>query len=304
MAHYDLYESLDLDRSSSSSDLVAALDERLAQPTHTNPGGEEELRVAKAIVGDPHKRSMYDARLQDPTAQEITIGSLRSLAWGQTGAPHSAPQQYGPQQQAPQYYGGPQQQAGPQQAPLLPQFLQFDKNAPLLDKTTRIGGVILLLGALLLLISFFLRWGTLELDNDAIWLTAFSADTDHPNGLPADFPTMAPYVVGLWVLISFALTLATGVLMLLNKFRTVALGLLVATVISLGLTRIPIAVMDNFLSSRGVRAIASSDNTRLQSSLGAGYTLAVIVLALATIVLLVQLALFVRKELIAAREQI
>lgn len=95
MAHYDLYSSLGLDKSSSSESLAAELDRRLGEGTHTNPGGEEELKVARAILGDEQKRSMYNSRLDDPQAQEITISSLRDLAQmnfsGATPAGPSAP---------------------------------------------------------------------------------------------------------------------------------------------------------------------------------------------------------------------
>lgn len=104
MAHYDLYSSLGLDKSSSSESLAAELDRRLGEGTHTNPGGAEELKVARAILGDEQKRSMYNSRLDDPQAQEITISSLRDLAQmnvsggtpvGPAGAAPTAPPQPG-----------------------------------------------------------------------------------------------------------------------------------------------------------------------------------------------------------------
>ncbi|HIW90240.1 MAG TPA: hypothetical protein H9870_01015 [Candidatus Corynebacterium avicola] len=80
MAHYNIYQSLGLDRSASSQDLAQQLDGRLASTSATDAGAREELSVARAILGDETRRGLYDQRLDDPSAAEIDIDSLRELA--------------------------------------------------------------------------------------------------------------------------------------------------------------------------------------------------------------------------------
>ena len=80
MAHYNLYKSLGLDRAQDSITLGAELDKRINSGETSNPGGEEELQVARAILGDPARRSVYDFQLDDRNAPEITVGALRQLA--------------------------------------------------------------------------------------------------------------------------------------------------------------------------------------------------------------------------------
>ncbi|KQB86075.1 hypothetical protein [Corynebacterium lowii] len=82
--HYNLYESLGLNRESSSEEIAAALDARLAD--HLARGGAkndpayDEAATARAILGDNAKRGLYDARLDAPEGTSITIGDLRELA--------------------------------------------------------------------------------------------------------------------------------------------------------------------------------------------------------------------------------
>ena len=80
MAHYDIYQSLGLDRSASTSDLARDIDSKLATTSPTDAGAQEELSTARAILGDDNRRSLYDQRLDDPSAPEIDIDSLRELA--------------------------------------------------------------------------------------------------------------------------------------------------------------------------------------------------------------------------------
>lgn len=80
VAHYDLYSTLGIDRSLDSVSIAAYLDNIQFQGTFTNPGGLEEIRIARAILGDQYRRSMYDSRLYDPHAPEITVDALRDLA--------------------------------------------------------------------------------------------------------------------------------------------------------------------------------------------------------------------------------
>ena len=80
MAHYNLYDSLKLDNNASSDDIVALLEKRIQEGELDNLGGLEEVNLAKKILGNPEKRAKYDARLQDPTAPDITVDSIRDLA--------------------------------------------------------------------------------------------------------------------------------------------------------------------------------------------------------------------------------
>lgn len=85
MAHYDLYNSLGLDRSADPATLAQELDNRINSGIATNPGGIEELRIARDILGDPQRRSLYDQKLDDVNAPEINIAALRDLAQANFG---------------------------------------------------------------------------------------------------------------------------------------------------------------------------------------------------------------------------
>jgi len=80
MAHYNLYDSLNLDINSSSDDIVSILEKRIQEGNLDNLGGLEEVNLAKEILGNLEKRAKYDARLQDPTAPDITVDTIRDLA--------------------------------------------------------------------------------------------------------------------------------------------------------------------------------------------------------------------------------
>lgn len=68
MAHYNLYESLGIDRSASTQDIAEDIDKRLSTGNTSNPGGKDELQVARQVIADPTKRGMYDVRLDDLSA--------------------------------------------------------------------------------------------------------------------------------------------------------------------------------------------------------------------------------------------
>lgn len=80
MAHYDLYSAIGLDRSLSSEQLIAEIDSKIASGQFDNPGGVEELRIARDVLGQDNVRRIYDTRLMDPEAPEITVGALRELS--------------------------------------------------------------------------------------------------------------------------------------------------------------------------------------------------------------------------------
>lgn len=98
-AHYDFYESLGLDKDSSTSDLKDSILETLEGlkrdevPAHD--ARVQENSVALSVLGDDRIRSKYDARLADDSAARMGIPELRALA--STG---SFPDE---QQQAPAY---------------------------------------------------------------------------------------------------------------------------------------------------------------------------------------------------------
>lgn len=91
MAHYDLYETIGLDRTHDSAALASELDQRINSGVATNPGGVEELRIAREILGDPQRRGLYDQKLSDPNAPEINIAALRDLAAANFGPAPAAP---------------------------------------------------------------------------------------------------------------------------------------------------------------------------------------------------------------------
>lgn len=106
-AHYDFYESLGLDKNSSTSDLRASILETLEGlkrdevPSHD--ARAQENSVALAVLGDDRVRAKYDARLADESAPRMGIPELRALATtgsfpDEQQAPTAAPAQGSPGQ--------------------------------------------------------------------------------------------------------------------------------------------------------------------------------------------------------------
>ncbi|WP_414121169.1 hypothetical protein [Corynebacterium nuruki] len=77
MHHYDLYSALGLDRSASCADLAAQLDQRSAAGAGSQA---TELWAARAVLGSPERRALYDRQLADPTAPAITLQDITELA--------------------------------------------------------------------------------------------------------------------------------------------------------------------------------------------------------------------------------
>lgn len=97
MAHYDLYKALNLDRSKAPDEIASELTSRLENNQLDNLGGKEEVEIARNILGDPQKRTIYDSRLDDPNAAEVDVNALRQLsamdlsgAGGQAGGTDAA----------------------------------------------------------------------------------------------------------------------------------------------------------------------------------------------------------------------
>lgn len=119
MNHYNLYNSLGLDPQASSEELAEKIQQRIAAGDTSNPGGAEELNLAREILGSPEKRSMYDRRLADTAGTPMNVDSLRSLAARQVGQqPQAAPQQQTASQQQATFQ---QPQTAPQQPQAAPQ---------------------------------------------------------------------------------------------------------------------------------------------------------------------------------------
>lgn len=82
--HYNLYESLGIDRDWSTGKIGDELKERLEKLR--NDGVSEydpryqETNVALGVLGDDAKRSVHDERLDDPLAPRMGIPELRTLA--------------------------------------------------------------------------------------------------------------------------------------------------------------------------------------------------------------------------------
>lgn len=137
MAHYNLYESIGLDRRWSSEQLAAEISRRLNSGEAGNPGGVDELRVALGIFADPSRRARYDAILDDPSQPDLGISGLRRLAAGDVvgqvgpGGGDAAPGQPGQARQSrqprqPQYVGRP----GGQQAESVEQSSGAENDRP------------------------------------------------------------------------------------------------------------------------------------------------------------------------------
>ncbi|MGO1634928.1 hypothetical protein ACTXKQ_05005 [Corynebacterium variabile] len=85
MSRYTLYNSLGLDRSLDPQQLAAQLDQWLKMPDLA-PAQLAELQAARAILGDPVKRTEYDRRIDDPSAAEMSVAEMQELA-GRTQYP-------------------------------------------------------------------------------------------------------------------------------------------------------------------------------------------------------------------------
>ncbi|MEJ6550792.1 hypothetical protein PQI66_14695 [Corynebacterium sp. USCH3] len=104
MAHYDIYQSLGLDRSAPSGQLDRELADRLAAAPSDDPAAVDELTTARAVLGNDARRSLYDQRLADPNAEDIDVASLKELAALDVGGDVPSSQRRGQfQQQAGQF---------------------------------------------------------------------------------------------------------------------------------------------------------------------------------------------------------
>lgn len=80
MAHYNLYDSLSLDASADSSQLVADINTKLTQLSPENAAARDELTTAREIFSADNRRAQYDEELANPTGPEIDIARIRDIA--------------------------------------------------------------------------------------------------------------------------------------------------------------------------------------------------------------------------------
>lgn len=99
MAHYDIYQSLGLDRSAPTRELDRQLADRLAAVAKDDAAAVDELTTARAVVGNDTRKALYDQRLDDPNAEDIDVASLKDLAALDVGDDVPSSQQGGQSQQ-------------------------------------------------------------------------------------------------------------------------------------------------------------------------------------------------------------
>lgn len=80
MAHYNLYQRFSLNQNEDAATIAARLDGLLQSGSLPDYLSEEEVRVAQAVLGNEQTRALYDAKLKDPAAPEITFDAVRELA--------------------------------------------------------------------------------------------------------------------------------------------------------------------------------------------------------------------------------
>lgn len=91
MPHHNFYETLGLDRTKDAPALAKEIDSRLSAG-NLSAAARDELQVARKVLGDGRRRQVYDAKLGDPNAPEITVSALRELAAADFGPQPGAQQ--------------------------------------------------------------------------------------------------------------------------------------------------------------------------------------------------------------------
>ncbi|OFP20133.1 hypothetical protein HMPREF2996_07035 [Corynebacterium sp. HMSC066C02] len=80
MAHYNLYNSLNLDPSADSAALASELEHRLATTDPSNAALYDELSTAHSIFSRQDRREQYDRALADPFGPEVDVARIREIA--------------------------------------------------------------------------------------------------------------------------------------------------------------------------------------------------------------------------------
>lgn len=80
MAHYNLYNSLNLDPSADSATLASEIERRLSATDPSNAALYDELSTAHSIFSRQDRREQYDRALADPFGPEVDVTRIREIA--------------------------------------------------------------------------------------------------------------------------------------------------------------------------------------------------------------------------------
>lgn len=80
MSHYNLYDSLSLDASADSADLIEEIDNKLTQVDPGDAAARDELSTARQIFSADNRRKQYDNDLANTTGPEVDIARIRYIA--------------------------------------------------------------------------------------------------------------------------------------------------------------------------------------------------------------------------------
>lgn len=85
MAHYNLYNSLNLDPSADSATLTSDIERRLTATDPSNAALYDELSTAHSIFSRQDRREQYDRALADPFGPEVDVARIREIATSGSG---------------------------------------------------------------------------------------------------------------------------------------------------------------------------------------------------------------------------
>lgn len=80
VAHYNLYNSLNLDPSADSATLASEIERRLSATDPSNAAFYDELSTAHSIFSRQDRREQYDRALADPFGPEVDVARIREIA--------------------------------------------------------------------------------------------------------------------------------------------------------------------------------------------------------------------------------
>lgn len=80
MAHYNLYNSLNLDPSADTATLASEIEHRLSTTAPSNAALYDELSTAHSIFSRQDRREHYDRALADPFGPEVDVARIREIA--------------------------------------------------------------------------------------------------------------------------------------------------------------------------------------------------------------------------------
>ena len=85
MAHYNLYNSLNLDPSADSATLTSDIERRLSATDPSNAALYDELSTAHSIFSRQDRREQYDRAIADPFGPEVDVARIREIATSGSG---------------------------------------------------------------------------------------------------------------------------------------------------------------------------------------------------------------------------